>query len=104
MDDEPAHERFLLDLAARSTVIVFDRLGIGLSDPMTEPPSIQGWVDQIVSVLDGAGFDRAYVLGHLVGAIPAVTLAVDRPERVQGLILAMAVLHWALPQTMDVDE
>ena len=104
MDDEPAHERFLLSLAKFATAIVFDRRGIGLSDPMSAPPTIDGWVDQIVSVMDACGFDRAYLLAHLIGAVPSMTLAVNRPERVQGLILAMAVLHWGLPRDVDLDQ
>src|SRR5947208_1217222 len=102
MDDEPVHERFLLSLAKFATAIVFDRRGIGLSDPMSAPTTIDGWVDQIVSVMDACGFDRAYLLAHLVGAVPSMTLAVNRPERVQGLILAMAVLHWGLPRAAAV--
>jgi class 3 adenylate cyclase len=91
MDDEPAHERFLLSLATFATVIVFDRRGVGLSDPMTEPPTLEGWAGQLGSVLDAAGFDRAYLLAHAAGAMPATMFARQHPDRVAGLILAMAI-------------
>jgi class 3 adenylate cyclase len=90
MDDEPAYERFLLGLAAFATVIAFDRRGIGLSDPMVDPPTLEGWAEQIASVLDACGFDSAYLLAAAFGALPATIFAVERATRVRGLILAMA--------------
>jgi len=47
MEDEPAYERFLSRLGAFSTVITFDRLGIGQSDPMPGPPTLDDWRAQI---------------------------------------------------------
>jgi class 3 adenylate cyclase len=91
MDDEPAYERFLMGLASFATVIVFDRLGVGLSDPMPEAPTIDDWTAQLVSVITAAGFDAAFLLAHGFGGVPAVTLAATRPERVRGLVLAMGL-------------
>jgi class 3 adenylate cyclase len=97
MDDEPAHDRFLARLAAFATTIVFDRQGVGLSDPMTEPPTVDGWADQILSVVRAAGFERAFLLANALGAAAAATLAITQPERVQGLILALGILRWDRP-------
>ncbi|MEY2474934.1 MAG: hypothetical protein QOG87_249 [Actinomycetota bacterium] len=93
MDEEPAYERFLSRLASFSTLIAFDRIGIGLSDPIEpdNPPSIEEWAAEILSVLDAAGTDRAHLLAHLGGGMPAVLVAVEHPERVSGLVMAMGV-------------
>lgn len=96
MDEEPAYERFISRLASFSTLIAFDRLGIGLSDPIPseDHATVDRWAAQVLSVLDAAGVDRAYVLATLGGGMPAVTVAAQRPERVIGLILAMAVANF----------
>jgi class 3 adenylate cyclase len=104
MDEEPAHERFLSSLATFAGVIVFDRQGLGLSDPMAGVPTVDDWAAQILSVLDAEGIESAHLLAHSVGALPAVTLSVTRPDRVRGLILAMAVLAWDLPAGVNRDE
>ena len=91
MDEEPAYERFLNRLASFATVIAFDRLGIGFSDPMSEPPTMDDWTAQIESVMQAAGFDAAFLLAHAFGGIPALTLAAERPERVRGLVMALAL-------------
>ena len=91
MDEEPAYERFLMGLASFATVIAFDRLGIGLSDPMAEAPTAEDWTAQLESVMTAAGFDSAFLVAHGFGGIPAVTLAATRPERVRGLVLALAL-------------
>lgn len=98
MDDEPAYERFLLRLAAFSTVIAFDRLGIGLSDPIPsgERPTVKGWAAQCLSVLDAAEADRAYVVAHGGGGMPAVMLAARHRERVAGLVSAIAVTDYGV--------
>jgi class 3 adenylate cyclase len=97
MDEEPAYERFLLRLASFATVIAFDRLGIGLSDPIPpdQPPTVEEWAEQCVSVLAAAGFDRAHLLAHGGGGMPAVVMAVHHPDRVAGLIFAMAVVTYS---------
>ena len=91
MDEEPAYERFLMRLASFATVIAFDRLGIGLSDPMTEAPTAEDWTAQLESVMTAAGFDSAFLVAHGFGGIPAVTFAATRSERVRGLVLALAL-------------
>ncbi|MDQ1373788.1 MAG: hypothetical protein QOJ09_1126, partial [Actinomycetota bacterium] len=104
MDDEPAYERFLLRLAAFGTVIAFDRLGIGLSDPMPpgERPTAAEWAAQCLSVLDAAEVERAYLLAHAGGGMPAVILAARHAERVAGLVSALAVSDYGVG-ALDAD-
>jgi 3-oxoadipate enol-lactonase len=48
----------------------------------------------VVAVLDAAGIDRAHVLGASLGGMVAQELAITRPERVDGLVLACTTPGW----------
>jgi class 3 adenylate cyclase/pimeloyl-ACP methyl ester carboxylesterase len=90
--DEPHFDRFLRHLARFSRVILFDRRGMGLSDPVTpaNPPTLENWVDDAMSVLDAVGSVRAGLLGMAEGGFTAVMLAATHPDRVSGLVLVNA--------------
>jgi len=90
MHEEPAYERFLDGLAGFATVIVFDRHGIGLSDPLPGEPSVDDWAAQLESVMLAAGHNSCFVVAHGWGGLAGVTLAATRPARVRGLVLAVA--------------
>ena len=104
MDEEPSYERFLSGLAAFSTVVAFDRRGIGLSDPMRTDPTVEDWAAQCISVLDAAGFDDAFVLAHAWGGLAGVMMAVRTPTRVRGLVLAMAAGRAITPLGVAPDD
>src|SRR5262249_30711531 len=55
--EEPSCAAFLEGLSSFSRVILMDRRGVGLSDPVTagDPPTIEQWMDDIVAVLDAVG-------------------------------------------------
>jgi len=77
--------------ATRSHLV--DRTGCGLSDPELGPRSLfrehaVGFVDD---VLDGLGLDRAVLVGASGGGIWATWYALERPDRVRGLILLGSV-------------
>ena len=82
-------ERFQRDLATGMRVVVYDRAGIGWSDP----PG-RGWrtcddrVDELRGLLDAAGIEPPYVLlGHSMGGIFARRFAVRHPGAVAGMVL-----------------
>ena len=56
--------RFIAGLAALGRVVVFDKRGIGLSDPMTDwSVSAQDqWADDLLAVVDAAGLDHPVVV------------------------------------------
>lgn len=91
--------RFLDGLNRFARVVVFDRRGVGQSDPL--PPdgsaTLEQWVDDAVAVLDAADIGRAAVLGGDVGGQVATLLAATHPDRVQALVLAntCARFRWA---------
>ena len=82
-------ERFQRDLAAGMRVVVYDRAGIGWSDP----PG-RGWrtcddrAGELRGLLDAAGIEPPYVLlAHSMGGIYARRFAVRYPDAVAGMVL-----------------
>jgi len=60
----------------------------GLAPSVTSGPfDVRRHVADAVAVLDAAGADRAYVLGHSWGGHLAMHLAVQHPDRLLGLVL-----------------
>jgi pimeloyl-ACP methyl ester carboxylesterase len=71
---------------ADESVLVLDLPGHGRSDdPGRE--TIGDYVDAVVALLDAVGVERAVVGGHSMGGAIAQVMALDRPERVAGLVL-----------------
>jgi len=69
--DDPVSNRFLDGLSALGRVIVFDKRGVGLSDPITDwdtPPRVQ-WAEDLraVSAAVGSGARRAIVSWDTLG-------------------------------------
>jgi 3-oxoadipate enol-lactonase len=77
-------------LAGAHEVVLFDNRGIGESDVPDGPYSVRMMAEDAVAVLDAAGHERAHVLGTSLGGMVALQLALDRPERVDRLVLACA--------------
>jgi aminoacrylate hydrolase len=69
-------------LAERHQVIVYDHVGTGRSRGEAPiPRTIAGMADDIVSVMDHVGIDRAHVVGHAIGGIVGLELAMEQPKR-----------------------
>lgn len=78
--------RFLTRLASFSRLILYDRRGVGLSDPIDRPPTADERIEEARVVLDAAGSERAAVLGYSEGGTTAILLAPTDPERVSHLL------------------
>ncbi len=85
--DEPSSARFLDRLASFSRLIVFDRRGSGLSDPVVGAPTLEERMDDIRIVMDEVGSERAALFGFSEGAPMAALFAASHPERVSALLL-----------------
>ena len=95
----PSFTHYLRRLAAFSRLISFDKRGIGLSDPvpLDRLPLLEGWMDDVRTVMDAAGSERAVVMGANEGAMMAAFFAATSPDRVSALVLANATARpaWA---------
>lgn len=83
---------------AGNHVVTVDLLGHGRSDRPEDPTiySMTAFAHQVVGLLDHLEVERAVVGGTSLGANVALEVAVEAPERVQGLVIEMPVLDNAL--------
>jgi class 3 adenylate cyclase len=88
---------FLQRLAAFSRVILFDKRGTGLSDPVVGAPDFDMRADDLRAVLDSVGSDRAVLFGEGDGGSLAAFFAATHPDRVLALVLynSAARAAWA---------
>lgn len=94
----PAHARFLRRLAAGRRLIVFDKRGTGLSDPVSDPSglTLEQRMQEVRAVMDAAGSHRATLFGFSEGAALSMLFAATYPSRTNGLILYGALISPAL--------
>jgi class 3 adenylate cyclase len=86
--EEPGFARLLDGLRALGRVIVFDRRGVGLSDPIQdwERTVVEQWTDDLAAVVDASGA-RDIVLVAWDGFGVGSRYAAMHPERVSALVL-----------------
>jgi pimeloyl-ACP methyl ester carboxylesterase len=70
-------------------VVAYDARGHGASDPAPSPEAYTyaELADDLLAVMDEAGFARAVLAGASMGAHTAVRVALEHPDRVAGLVL-----------------
>jgi class 3 adenylate cyclase len=95
--ESPALTHFAERLGSFARVILFDRRGVGLSDPLSMPATLEERMDDLRAVMDAAGSERAALLGASEGGTMCMLFAATYPERVSALVLcgAMARSTWA---------
>jgi class 3 adenylate cyclase len=84
---DPSHAEVLGRLASFATVILFDRAGSGLSDPVDHVPAIEEFADDIEAVMAAAGVTSAHLFGMGTGTPGFAAFAARAPERVESLVL-----------------
>lgn len=111
--EHPAPARFLERLGSFARVIMFDRRGTGLSDPVSvaAAPDLDTRMSDIAAVMEAAESERAVVYGISEGGPSAMLFSATYPERTSALILhgtmARATYsddHWWLPTEADFNE
>lgn len=85
--ENPMLSRFMRRLARFARLIVFDRRGVGLSDPTSGPATLEERLDDLRAVMDAAGSERAALLGMSEGAQMCMLFAATYPERTSALLL-----------------
>jgi class 3 adenylate cyclase len=87
MWESPALSHFLHRLGSFARVLVFDRRGVGLSDPVASAATLEERMDDVRAVMDAAGSERAALLGMSEGATMCMLFAATYPERTSALVL-----------------
>ena len=88
-------------LADRFACLSFDNRGMGKSQPLAGPVTVEQMADDARAVMDAAGWDAAHVVGHSLGGVVAVQLALAARERVKslGLLCTFTGNKTAAPMT-----
>lgn len=81
--------RFLRGLGSLSRLICFDKRGTGLSDrvPVSDLPDLPTRADDVRTVLDAVGSERAVLFGVSEGGPMAAWFAATHPDRCRALVL-----------------
>ena len=76
-------------LSSFSRLIMFDKRGIGLSDPVPidRLPTIEEWIDDLRAVMDEVASERAALVTNIGGAIMALVCAAAFPDRLSSLVV-----------------
>jgi len=83
----PEFRSLMERLGAFARILLFDKAGVGLSDPVPRVRTLDDRAAEIEAVMDAAGFERAALLGVSEGGPASILLAATRPERTRALIL-----------------
>ncbi len=77
---------FLRRLGEFCRVVLFDKRGTGLSDPVNHAPPVDERMDDIGAVMEATGTKAAALLGYSEGGPLALAFAATHPEMVPALI------------------
>ncbi|OBF79742.1 hydrolase [Mycobacterium sp. 852002-51163_SCH5372311] len=106
-------------LARRTRLVVWDKRGTGLSDPVTRIPPLDERMDDLNAVLEAVDAGRPALLGISEGGPMSVLFAATYPERVRSMVLYGTAARfvrepphfpWGLPASQieagvaDIDE
>src|SRR5579871_3888238 len=61
--EHPRVARFIERLASFSRLILIDKRGTGMSDPVSDAPTLEDRMDDVRAVMDAVGSERAALLG-----------------------------------------
>jgi pimeloyl-ACP methyl ester carboxylesterase len=82
-------------LAARTSVVAVDLPGFGLSDKPQTPYDLASYVRRMTAFIDRHVPGSTVLVGHSMGGEVATAVALERPDRVVGLVL-IASAGWGL--------
>jgi pimeloyl-ACP methyl ester carboxylesterase len=86
--EEPTVVRFLERLASFSRLILLDKRGTGLSDRVSDIPSLEQRMDDVRAVMDAVGSRQAALFGYSEGGPMCILFAATHPDRATALIMA----------------
>lgn len=84
-------------IASFARLIIFDKRGSGLSDPVVGAPTLEERMDDVRAVMAAAGSERAAIFGASEGVPMSLLFAATYPQQTTALVLygGMARSTWA---------
>lgn len=82
----PRCRNFFDSLAEHCTVIRYDRVGVGLSDPDRHAYTLEEATTELATIIDASGFHRVNLMGLSCGGPPSIRFAQKNPTQVDRLI------------------
>jgi pimeloyl-ACP methyl ester carboxylesterase len=81
-----AWEPQIVTLSARRRVIAIDMPGHGASDLLPDGAGLEDYVTAVAELIDALGISPIPVVGHSMGALIALGLALDHPRKVAAVV------------------
>lgn len=81
-------------LAERFTVVLHDHRGTGQSSHARLDCSVEQMAEDVVQLMDHLSIETAHLVGHSTGGAIGQTLALDRPQLIERLVLSAT---WSAP-------
>jgi pimeloyl-ACP methyl ester carboxylesterase len=88
-------------LRDRYSCLSFDNRGMGRSQPLAGPLTIDRMADDALAIMDAVGWDAAHVVGHSMGGLVALELALKARERVRSLSLLCTFADGGVPTRLS---
>ncbi len=101
---QPEFKAFFDQLATFCRVLVFDKAGVGLSDPIPHVRTLDDRVAEIEAVMDAAGFGKAVLFAQGAGGPASIVFAATQPERTRALILDGTTAYHFVTEWEDIDR
>lgn len=83
---DPGCDAWVRRLARMGRVVLFDKPGTGLSDPLAAMPTVDERVSDHLAVMDAVGSRRTILVGISEAVAPALLLAAQHPDRIEAVV------------------
>jgi class 3 adenylate cyclase len=100
----PEFKAFFDQLATFCRVVLFDKAGVGLSDPVPKVRTLDDRAAEVEAVMDAVGFRKAALFGFAEGGPASMVFAATRPERTRALILNGTTAYHGVTGWDDIDR
>ena len=100
----PEFVAFFERLSTFCRILLFDKAGVGLSDPVPRVRTLDDRAAEIEAVMDAVGFERAVLFGGSESGPASIFFAATRPERTRALILTGTFSYFGFDGWDDLDR
>jgi class 3 adenylate cyclase len=87
--DDPVASRLVEGLADLGRLVMFDRRGVGISDPPADggPATVERWCEDLDAVIAAAGARRPVLVSNMLAAAVTIVFSALHPDDLTALVL-----------------